>query len=357
MTFLSSVAGSPLFSGAQSLNVFLSWLSDNHTTNRVFVLVDDHTEADCLPRFTSVMHNRYEIVLLRIPSGEIHKQIYTCIHLWQEMTAHRFTKSDLLINLGGGVVTDIGGFLAGTFKRGVRFVNIPTTLMGMIDAGIGGKNGVDLDAIKNTIGLIYFPVATVIYPDFIDTLSDREIMNGMAEMYKHAIIGDISLWEKLIHTELSNEAIKELVPAAMKVKIRVVEEDPFEKGLRLTLNFGHSIGHALESVFLGEKKDSLLHGEAVVAGMIMATYISSMKELLLQKTANDIIFQLHKVFGVHAFDKLIKTEMLSFIRHDKKNRDGKLFFCLLKDTGNPVWDVEVEEKLVSDAFDFYLRLR
>jgi 3-dehydroquinate synthase len=161
----------------------------------------------------------------------------------------------------------------------------------------------------------------------------------------------------LITEKLSIEEIKELVPVAMKFKIKVVEEDAFEKGLRLSLNFGHSIGHALESVFLDVKKSTLLHGEAVVAGMIMETYIAAMKGILDQKVSNDIVFQLVNYFGTHRFDASLKDEMISFIRHDKKNRNGKFYFSLIKEIGVPEWNIEVEEKLVADAYDFYLRLQ
>jgi 3-dehydroquinate synthase len=344
------LAGSPVFIGSSALEMFHERLEKSLIAERIFILCDENTKSKCLPILVSVLRNRYTIILIEISSGEQNKNIHTCIDIWSQLNASGADKNDILINLGGGVVSDIGGFVAATYKRGIDFINIPTSLMGMTDAAIGGKTGVDLQHIKNCIGVIDFPVATFIYPDFLKTLDDRNISNGLAEIYKHALIADKVLWDKFPDFIPERNSIAAFINDSLSVKIKIVAQDPYEKGIRKILNFGHTIGHSLESCFLEKHGGDFLHGEAIIAGMIMEVKLSEKYANLNNDVADHIIQKLISVFGIQDFSSISATELIAYMRHDKKNQQHEFRFSLLRSIGDAVWDVNVSEEDVLEVF-------
>src|SRR5690606_28045112 len=237
-----------------------SYLKENQTP-AVYILVDSNTHELCLPKFMAGIITDLPIEIIEFPAGEEQKVPAIVQNIWRTLADFGVTRNSLLINLGGGVVTDLGGFVASTFKRGINFINVPTTLLGMVDASIGGKTGVDINNIKNAVGIFSFPKMTLIMPEFIETLPWIEIKSGLAEMLKHGLIYDAEHWKNLINIpEYNAGTLTPYIRDSLNIKIEIVEKDPFELGLRKILNFGHTIGHALETEYLGSDK-SLTHGE------------------------------------------------------------------------------------------------
>lgn len=240
--------------------------------SRIFLITDSNVHRDVWPVFRQKTGLPADLPLVEIPAGEIHKNIATCERIWQDMVAARLDRKALVVNLGGGVIGDMGGFCAATFKRGVDFIQVPTTLLAMTDAAIGGKLGIDFQGIKNAVGVFRNPAAVFVDPAFLRTLPPRELRSGFAEVIKHALIGDPALWDTLQAIPASQLTADradwfDLLRASIAVKVRIVSEDPLEKGLRALLNFGHTIGHAIESYFL-QTDQPLTHGEAVAIGMV-----------------------------------------------------------------------------------------
>ena len=264
-------------------------------------------------------------------------------------------RKSLLLNLGGGVITDLGGFVASTFKRGISFVNIPTTLLSMVDASVGGKTGVDLGVLKNQIGLFSDPEMVLIDPHYLETLSDRELRSGIAEIIKYGITYDRKLWNEIINfKELNISNITNLIHRSIEIKNEVVTEDPKEAGIRKILNFGHTLGHAIESYFLeSEDKENLTHGEAIAIGMITEAYIS---EALLNfpsenvKNIKETILTIYNKVLINPSDYDAIIELLI---HDKKNVSGQVNFVLLTDFEKFKLDCKVETELIIKALDFY----
>ncbi|MCK0159509.1 3-dehydroquinate synthase [Allomuricauda sp. F6463D] len=320
--------------------------------SKIFLLVDENTKEHCLPIFDKIFNGSVDS-MLEIPSGEENKNIQTCLQLWEGLSNLDGDRKSLLINLGGGVLTDMGGFVASTFKRGIDFINIPTTLLSMVDASIGGKTGVDLGALKNQIGVINQPQMVLIFPEFIKTLDPRQTKSGYAEMLKHGLIMDKNYWKDL--TEEHNFTDPSCIQRSIAIKNEVVLQDPTEKGLRKILNFGHTLGHAIESYCLeNQDKRTLFHGEAIAVGMILEGYLSH--ELRgLSKLALD---EIKKGFLTH-FDKENFTysdihAILQLLKYDKKNSHGNVNFVLLQAIGEAVTDIEIPEELFQKAFAYYM---
>lgn len=297
---------------------FPDWLG-RQRYSRIAVVADSNTRALCLPVLLEQTGlPAADLYIVEIPAGETHKTLSTCEKVWSGMLAAQLDRKALVINLGGGVVGDLGGFCAATFKRGIDFVQAPTTLLSMTDAAIGGKTGIDFQGIKNTIGVFQQPKAVFADPVFLQTLPRRELLSGFAEVIKHALIGAPELLEQIERTEqLSVADCQAYLPASIGVKVRVVAEDPLEKGLRALLNFGHTIGHALESYWL-DSTDPLTHGEAVAAGMICETWLASGDRAYTQKVCGLIgRFFPHRIIPETAFPRLWQM-----MQQDKKNAAG-----------------------------------
>ena len=310
------------------------WIGENSlskldisTYSKVAILVDENTKRDCLHKLPKIEN----AIIIEIKSGEEYKNISTCNFIWEQLTINNFDRNSLLINLGGGVIGDMGGFCAATYKRGLDFIHIPTTLLAMVDASVGGKLGIDFKGFKNQIGLFNNPKAVLISPEFLETLAESELKSGFAEVVKHALISDNSLWVKLKNTPFTDLDWEDIIDTSVQIKNKIVLADPFEKGERKKLNFGHTFGHAIESYYL-EKGTPISHGEAVFMGMILETEISDLSETDKNEIKNYILSN----FALPYTPK--KSSLHKFLINDKKNQDGKINFTLLSGIGNCSFD-------------------
>jgi len=324
--------------------------------NKIFVLVDENTEKHCLPVFREMLPQVSVTEIIRIKSGEIHKNIHSAIAIWDQLTKFHAERDSLLINIGGGVITDIGGFAAATFKRGMDFINIPTTLLGQVDAAIGSKTGIDFDEYKNQVGLFADPKAVIIDPVFLETLDEIFLRSGFAEMLKYALIMDLPLWQMMAgrHFNDMRDYLSQMTVMSVNDKIAIVEKDKRESGLRKLLNFGHTAGHALETFFL-KTNTPVTHGEAVAAGMICATRISAQWPDFDCNSPELIYDMIDRNFSRLVFSEKDISALMQLMRQDKKTKAGKLHFTLLKKLGEGVPDVAVPEEKVVESLQFYLR--
>lgn len=321
--------------------------------SKIFVLVDENTKRDCLHDFRNRVLEDRHFETLEVPSGEKNKTVATCIRLWEELSQRDADRKSLLINLGGGVITDMGGFVACTFKRGIAFINVPTTLLSMVDASVGGKTGVDLGSLKNQVGVIQAPKMVLVISNFLKTLNERQLQSGFAEMLKHGLIRDASYWEALKKVS-GFQNIDRLIYDSVTLKNEVVEEDPTEQHRRKILNFGHTLGHAIESYFLvSTSRETLLHGEAIAIGMILEGYLSSEVTGLPKSELEDIKSTFLKRYPKTEFSKDDIEAILSLLKFDKKNSHGNINFVLLESIGHPVIDVKIPLELFQRAFAYY----
>lgn len=324
----------------------------NKQYSKVFVLVDTNTKKYCLKVFLKKIEN-FNPTIIEIKAGEENKTLDSCILVWDALSTYGGDRQSVLLNLGGGVVTDLGGFVASTFKRGIDFINVPTTLLAMVDAAIGGKTGIDFQSLKNQIGVIKQPQLIAIFPEFLKTLEKRQVKSGFAEMLKHGLIKDVGYWQELRSIE-GFEDISKKIQKSVEIKNSVVHEDVDEKGLRKILNFGHTLGHAVESYFLvSEKKTTMLHGEAIAIGMVLEAYLSH-KLMGLSKIELEEI----KDTVTHMYPKNRMTDedmasILEYLKHDKKNTHGTVNFVLLKSIGKAIFDIKVPDNLYAEAFEYY----
>jgi 3-dehydroquinate synthase len=321
----------------------------------IVVLVDSNTKVHCLSYFENKL--KFDFKTVCIEAGEEFKNIHTCLEVWQTLSDLGADRKTLLISLGGGVVTDTGGFVASCYKRGIPFIHIPTSLLGMVDASIGGKNGVDMNNLKNQIGVIKPPEMIIIDPVFLRTLPDNQIISGFAEIIKHGLINAETadyFYDCLSLLKFDSESVQSLIRESIAVKLNIVEIDVNEKGLRKALNYGHTLGHAIESYRMTlDKSQHLLHGEAIAIGLILETYISQ-KLFGFPKSK---LVELKSFIKIHYpmphFKKAEQDTIIDFMKHDKKNLGGNVNFVLLEDIGKPRLDCRVENELIYDAFDFY----
>jgi len=319
--------------------------------SKIFLLVDENTKEHCLPIFTKMLEKPIDSVL-EIKSGEENKHIHTCLQLWEDLSNLDGDRKSLLINLGGGVLTDLGGFVASTFKRGIDFINIPTTLLSMVDASIGGKTGVDLGSLKNQVGVINQPEMVLIFPEFLNTLDARQTKSGYAEMLKHGLIQDEAYWNDLVDKGNFTDALS--IQKSIAIKNKVVLQDPTEQGLRKVLNYGHTLGHAIESYCLeNETKKTLLHGEAIAVGMILEGYLSHELQGLSKLALDEIKKGFLKHFDSVDFTDDDIASILRLLKYDKKNSHGNVNFVLLHAIGDAVIDIKIPEDLFPRAFAYY----
>lgn len=329
----------------------LNELCNTNSFTKIFVLTDDNTQRHCLSHFEDKVD--FDFISLNMPAGEENKHIRTCTTLWEELSSLGADRKSLLINLGGGVVTDLGGFVACTFKRGIDFINIPTSLLAMVDASVGGKTGIDLGPLKNQVGVIQEPKLVLVDTDFLLSLPDNEYRSGYAEMLKHGLIKEPEYF-KILSSYLPKTDILPHIYHSVGVKAKVVSEDPYEHGLRKILNFGHTLGHAIESHFLiSPNKTRLLHGEAIAIGMVLEAYLSNMILGLPLKDTQEIKTVFGKIYPKVSFDAKTIAAVLSLLTHDKKNESGNILFVLLEKIGKPVWNQSVSNELILKAFKFY----
>lgn len=337
--------------GYSALNVFIN---ENKYSN-LFIIVDNNTNEFCLSKFLPFLETNLTIEIVEFEAGEPNKNIETCVQLWNVLTELGGDRKSLVINLGGGVVTDLGGFVASTFKRGVDFINIPTTLLSMVDASVGGKTGVDLGNLKNQIGVINVPRIVLIDTQYLETLPKEEMRSGLAEMLKHGLIYDKEYWEKFLDLKAIDFAdFDELIHRSVQIKNEIVIQDPTEKNIRKALNFGHTLGHAIESYFLeNENKVTLLHGEAIAIGMILESHISLEKDLITTHEYNQIKTTLKAIYDYVVFEENDIEPIMELLIHDKKNEYGNIQFALIDGIGKIIINQSVENELILNAFQDY----
>lgn len=337
--------------GYEKLNQYLSL----HDFSKIFILVDYNTHEFCLTRFMAELETTINIEIIEIEAGEQHKTIETCVGVWNALSELNADRKSLLLNLGGGVVTDLGGFVASTFKRGIKYINIPTSLLAMVDASVGGKTGVDLGTVKNQIGVINSGDIVVIDTSFLDTLPQNHLKSGLAEMLKHGLIKDRIYFETLTDlSKLTLNDLDDLIYESVIIKKTIVTEDPNEKGIRKHLNFGHTLGHAIESYFLESKeKNDLLHGEAIAIGMILECYLSAELLQFSKEDLKRITKAINTIYDPVHFEKKDYAPIIELLKYDKKNEHGNINFVLLETIGKPKIDCVVPDQLILDAFEFY----
>jgi len=328
---------------AQELQSYLK--SEDH--KQIVWLTDTNTKIHCLPLLEAISSTD---LVIEIPAGEIHKNLQTCQTIWQALTQANIDRKALFVNVGGGVIGDMGGFCAATYKRGLDFIHIPTTLLAQVDASVGGKLGIDFEGYKNQIGLFTQPKAVFIDTQFLKTLPTQELRSGFAEVIKHCLIADKYMWKHILENpNWQEQNWQELVRHSVKIKHEIVSIDFEEKSLRKLLNFGHTIGHAIESYFL-ESSTPLSHGEAIAWGMIAESFISYKKGYLgkidHEEIANYIgsIFSQKPLLGDATIEKIIQLTA-----QDKKNEQGKHLFTLLAEIGLGIFGIEVEEYEIYEA--------
>lgn len=318
--------------------------------SQIIVLVDENTEALCLVKLENILTN-YKTI--SITSGEINKTLNTCQIIWQTLLGFNTDRNALLINLGGGVICDMGGFCASTYKRGIDFINIPTTLLAQVDASIGSKTGIDFQNQKNMIGLFSEPKATFIDSVFLASLPKRELLSGFAEVLKHGLIADQNYFQTSIESYLKgNIHWNKIIAKSVEIKSSIVSQDPKEKGLRKILNFGHTIGHALESYSLMKHKNSLLHGEAVVLGMIGELFLSKKRNLISSEELSETVAKLKAIYRFEKLELFDFESVLNLMQNDKKNENGAIQCVLLKKIGNAGFGYTFTRQELSDALLF-----
>ncbi len=340
------------------LNFNLQKLSDDYCHDKIFILVDENTYKYCLPVINKITTFNAKNII-KIKNGEENKNIDTIVFIWNFLSHNNADRYSLLINLGGGVVCDIGGFAASTFKRGIDFINIPTTLLSQVDAAVGGKTGFNFNGLKNEIGIINNAKYVFIDTIFLNSLDKENILSGFAEMIKHALIYDKKYYKELINLDIENtnsNEFKKAVVKSIKIKNHFVKNDPFEQNIRKSLNFGHTFAHAFESLSL-TKNQHLTHGYAVAYGIIPELYLSYKKLGFnyndLIKISNRIIY----IYGKFQFNLNDINKLINFIKHDKKNKNNKLMLTLLKNVGTVTTDNSCKDEELLEALNFYSEIK
>jgi len=329
----------------KDLSILNNYLNKNSTNwSSVYVLVDSNTHNYCLAKMMDEIDLFQNAEIIEIEPGEASKTIEIATGLWQTLSETGADRSTLLINIGGGVVTDLGGWVASTYKRGIDFIQIPTTLLGMVDAAIGGKTAIDLDEIKNLVGTFCLPKAIFAIPSFLDTLPEREWLSGFAELFKHALISDPQLWEQVETSGLAGLALNpEWIELASRIKESVVESDFKESGKRKLLNYGHTLGHAIESISLQNDNNPISHGHAIAIGMKLANLLAVNKQILSKDISDRINLFIDRYYIQPEWLAARQDEILEFVKMDKKNRKGNIRMVLLNGIGSASIDVNVSQ--------------
>ena len=315
---------------------------EHSTYSAIAILVDENTKAHCLDIFLEESQINPKLII-EIYSGEEHKNISSCEHIWQQMTNAQFDRKSLLVNLGGGVIGDMGGFAASCYKRGIDFIQVPTTLLAMVDASVGGKLGIDLENFKNQIGLFKSPKGVYILPEFLQTLNQRQVVSGYAEIIKHALIADKDYWQLLMETSIEKINWEKTIHHSIILKNDIVQSDPFEENKRKILNFGHTLGHAIESYYLKKEKD-ILHGEAIALGMFIETELSPLN-IDRKKEIQDYLKSNFNLVDCPSLEQL-----LPFLKNDKKNEHDNINFSLLDDIGYCSYNNEISIEKIKAIF-------
>ena len=335
--------------------------------DRLFILTDSNTERLCLPVVRSFDCLR-GAQTITIAAGDTNKSLDAVCHVWGELQRMGATRHSLLVNLGGGMVTDLGGFAASTFKRGIAYINVPTTLLSMVDASVGGKTGFNFGGLKNEIGVFSIPRCVLLDTGFLKTLDHENMLSGYAEMLKHGLISDVATWAELIsidnipltneqHSDTQQMVNEQKLAKSVAVKKRIVEADPTEQGIRKALNLGHTVGHALESLAMsgttGGRLRPLLHGYAVAYGLVCELYLSTVKTGFPVERMRQSVRFIHEHYGRMPITCDDYPALLQLMTHDKKNIAGEINFTLLGDIGDIRLNHTASTKDIEEALDFY----
>lgn len=333
---------------SEALSVYI----DNLNPSSVFVLQDENTKQFCFPSLEEILKN-VKYTSIEIPSGEQNKNLDSCEKIWQLLLEAGADRKSLLLVLGGGVLGDMGGFAASCYMRGIMFIQVPTTLLSQVDASVGSKLGINFHNHKNMIGLFNDPELVWINTAYLNTLSERHLKNGYAEIIKHALIQSASYWLQLksIGTDIKNANWEALITESIKIKNQVVRSDKFESGKRKILNFGHTIGHAIESTSL-ESGTQLLHGEAIAMGMVCESFISYRKDLLNLQELEEIVKLIKGIFRDSIHFNMNPDYIVNYCQKDKKNNKGQILFSLLNGIGSAVYDQDTDENLIREALNY-----
>jgi len=330
-----------------------SLLTENSTYSSIFILVDENTHEHCLSYIMYQVSGLENAEIIEIPSGEDNKSLEICYQVWYTLTENQANRNALMINLGGGVIGDMGGFIASTYKRGMDYIQIPTSLLSQVDASIGGKVGIDLEGYKNQIGLFSNPRAVFIDPNFLATLSKRELISGLAEMLKHGLALDSKHWNDLKNLdEVSSKTLSSLIADSVGLKNGVVLEDPKEQSIRRKLNYGHTIGHAIEAHNLTQSSDKLLHGECIAIGMIVESFLS-LENGLSETEFEEIKGMILNHFDLPKLDPDSFDALIALMKNDKKNRGDEINFTLLKSIGESSVNHNVSEEKIKKGLTYY----
>lgn len=331
--------------GDSTFNDLLNEYSDQN----IIIICDENTQEHCVSALVGNFDALSNAEIIVVPVGEDSKELSIAEQVWETMIDYKITRYDLVINVGGGVICDLGGFVASCYKRGVDFINIPTSLLAMVDASIGGKNGINLDGLKNQIGLFSNPKAIYVDIEFLNSLSQEDIFSGLGEMLKHGLIADPEMFKEILDVlEGDGELSDTHIIRSIQIKNEIVESDPYEKGPRKLLNFGHTLGHAIESFFLDE--DYIKHGHCVVIGMVLESFISFKKGNLSLEDYEEIEERLTSIYPMPLFGENDVQTILGIIQNDKKNKKGKILSCLINKPGECTYDNEISESEIVDAF-------
>lgn len=320
---------------------------------KIVLLVDENTHDYCLEYLLTQFTELQEAEVMLLPKGEENKVLEICFQVWEALSEYKVTRHDLIINLGGGLVTDMGGFIASIYKRGISFIHIPTSLLAMVDAAIGGKTGVDLGRFKNQLGVFAEPEAIYIDTAFLSTLPQNEIANGYAEMLKHALISDLKYWKELTKAQLNiNES---LIKTSISIKTKIVQADPYEKGERKKLNFGHTFGHAIEGLLL-HSENQIQHGHAVAIGILCEAYISQKRKLLSSIAFEEIVKSIVTLYPIPKLNDQQFDALFELMQQDKKNKGGKILCVLLDAIGSCKIDQEIDKKEIDESLYWLISL-
>ena len=334
---------------------FAEFMIQNYSDSKKIIITDENTNEYCLEYLLTSFDflSTSEVVVL--PAGEENKSLDVCSQVWESLAEYNLDRKSVILNLGGGVVTDMGGFIASLYKRGIDYVNIPTSLLAMVDASVGGKTAVDLYTVKNLIGVFSNPKAVYIDIDFLSSLSEGELFAGFAEMLKHGLIIKQNYWNELASLkDLANELTTFHIHTSVVIKNTIVLEDPFDKGLRKKLNFGHTIGHALESYFLVD--DPISHGYAVALGMLAESFISFTKNFITLSEFSEIEEVICRNFLPIDLSMVDYEKLFSLLLKDKKNQEDKIKCVLLISIGQCVIDQELTKQDVFTSLDYLHRI-
>lgn len=339
-----------IYDGPNALELFIK--GSDLGSGKVLILTDSNTAQDCLPLLRPFLP---QALHFSIPAGEASKNLDNCALIWQVLSENHFSRQDFILNLGGGMICDLGGFAASCYKRGIPFVNVPTSLLAMADAAIGGKTGIDFMGYKNQVGSFAQAEAVVLHAAFLQTLPAEELRSGYAEVLKHALIFDAERWQKLAALPALPDDWTEIVKEAVATKLHFAQADPKEKGIRKALNLGHTVGHALESHFLQhESKAPMLHGDAVAAGIWIESLFALQRGLISQNEAGFVCETIQKLYPKANFDRTEVPMIAAWCLQDKKNEGGKVNCSLLKGIGGFALDQKIELAEVEAGLIHYL---